>query len=221
MILYGAEGLTARDQAHRLLALAAAEHWGLSPLPALDRAEHGKPFFPGLPERQFNLSHSGPLALCALDRRPVGVDIQTVGPHRPRILQRVCSREERAWLDEQSDLWAAFAQLWALKESRAKYTGAGLTSPIAEIRVPLPAPGVLTLDGLHFRVYSGPGWRAAACATGNPPTPRRQRPTPPRRPLMRQSCCSSPPRPVPTARSPKMNWKRPVLPTRSWTSASI
>ena len=98
MILYGAEGLTARDQAHRLLALAAAEHWGLSPLPALDRAEHGKPFFPGLPERQFNLSHSGPLALCALDRRPVGVDIQTVGPHRPRILQRVCSREERAWL---------------------------------------------------------------------------------------------------------------------------
>lgn len=84
MILYGAEGLTARDQAHRLLALAAAEHWGLSPLPALDRAEHGKPFFPGLPERQFNLSHSGPLALCALDRRPVGVDIQTVGPHRPR-----------------------------------------------------------------------------------------------------------------------------------------
>ena len=137
MILYGAEGLTARDQAHRLLALAAAEHWGLSPLPALDRAEHGKPFFPGLPERQFNLSHSGPLALCALDRRPVGVDIQTVGPHRPRILQRVCSREERAWLDEQSDLWAAFAQLWALKESRAKYTGAGLTSPIAEIRVPI------------------------------------------------------------------------------------
>ncbi len=109
------------------------------------------------------------MALCALDRRPVGVDIQTVGPHRPRILQRVCSREERAWLDEQSDLWAAFAQLWALKESRAKYTGAGLTSPIAEIRVPLPAPGVLTLDGLHFRVYSGPGWRAAACGESPPP----------------------------------------------------
>lgn len=169
MILYGAEGLTARDQAHRLLALAAAEHWGLSPLPALDRAEHGKPFFPGLPERQFNLSHSGPLALCALDRRPVGVDIQTVGPHRPRILQRVCSREERAWLDEQSDLWAAFAQLWALKESRAKYTGAGLTSPIAEIKVPLPAPGALALDGLCFRIYSGPGWRAAVCGESLPP----------------------------------------------------
>ena len=169
MILYGADGLTRRDQAHRLLALAAAEHWGLSPLPAAERAEFGKPFFPDLPERQFNLSHSGPYALCALDRRPVGVDIQTVGPHRPRILQRVCSREERAWLDEQSDLWAAFAQLWALKESRAKYTGAGLTSPIAEIRVPLPAPGVLTLDGLHFRVYSGPGWRAAACGESPPP----------------------------------------------------
>lgn len=169
MILYGAEGLTSRDQAHRLLALAAAEHWGLAPLPAMDRAELGKPFFPGLPERQFNLSHSGPLALCALDRRPVGVDIQTIGPHRPRILQRVCSQEERAWLDTQPDLWAAFAQLWTLKESRAKYTGAGLTSPIAKIRVPLPAPGVLELEGLCFRVYSGPGWKAAACGECPPP----------------------------------------------------
>ena len=121
MILYGAEGLTARDQAHRLLALAAAEHWDLSPLPALDRAEHGKPFFPDLPERQFNLSHSGPYALCALDRRPVGVDIQTVGPHRPRILQRVYSREERAWLDEQSDLWAAFDKLETVEHTAKIY----------------------------------------------------------------------------------------------------
>ena len=56
MILYGADGLTRRDQAHRLLTLAAAEHWDLSPLPAAERAEFGKPFFPDLPERQFNLS---------------------------------------------------------------------------------------------------------------------------------------------------------------------
>lgn len=169
MILYGANGLTRRAQAHRLLTLAAAEHWDLSPLPAAERAEFGKPFFPDLPERQFNLSHSGPYALCALDSRPVGVDIQIIGPHRPRILQRVCSPAERNWLERQGDLWTAFAQLWALKESRAKYTGAGLTSPIAEIKVPLPAPGVLALDGLLFRVYSGPGWRAAVCGENPPP----------------------------------------------------
>ena len=215
MILYGADGLTRRDQAHRLLALAAAEHWGLSPLPAAERAEFGKPFFPDLPERQFNLSHSGPYALCALDSRPVGVDIQIIGPHRPRILQRVCSPEERNWLERQGDLWTAFAQLWALKESRAKYTGAGLTSPIAEIRVPLPAPGVLTLDGLHCRVLSGPGWRAAASATGM----LRRSPQPAPRPAHRRSgartaCSSSPPRPAPTAASPSGSWRRRASPIR-------
>ena len=97
------------------------------------------------------------------------MDIQIIGPHRPRILQRVCSPAERNWLETQPDLWTAFAQLWALKESRAKYTGAGLTSPIAEIKVPLPAPGVLALDGLLFHVYSGPGWRAAVCGENPPP----------------------------------------------------
>ena len=97
------------------------------------------------------------------------MDIQIIGPHRPRILQRVCSPAERNWLERQGDLWTAFAQLWALKESRAKYTGAGLTSPIAEIKVPLPAPGALALDGLCFRIYSGPGWQAAVCGENPPP----------------------------------------------------
>lgn len=156
MILYGADGLTRRDQAHRLLALAAAEHWGLSPLPAAERAEFGKPFFPDLPERQFNLSHSGPYALCALDSRPVGVDIQIIGPHRPRILQRVCSPAERDWLETQPDLWTAFAQLWALKESRAKYTGAGLTSPSPKSGSPYPPPGC---------------WRWTGCAFASTPAP--------------------------------------------------
>ncbi len=41
--------------------------------------QRGKPYFPS-PRCQFNLSHSGTLALCALSDRPVGVDIQMVRP---------------------------------------------------------------------------------------------------------------------------------------------
>ena len=79
MVIYSANGLTRRSQARELLALAAKEHWGLSPLPEIARHEGGKPFFPGHEDLHFNLSHSGELALCALDGAPVGADIQVAG----------------------------------------------------------------------------------------------------------------------------------------------
>ena len=167
MILYGADGLTRRDQANRLLTLAAAEHWDLSPLPAAERAEFGKPFFPDLPERQFNLSHSGPYALCALDSAPVGVDIQMVKSWRPTLPGRVCSQEELDWLQKQPDLWRSFTTLWVMKESRVKQSGQGLRGSIAAISVPIPRPGELLYahQGLWFRIFPGPDWVGAVCGT--------------------------------------------------------
>jgi len=169
MFIYGAKGLTSRAQARELLALAAAEAWGLSPLPEIDRHKGGKPFFPGHKHLHFNLSHSGGLALCALDNGPVGVDIQLVKQWRPSLPGRVCSPEELAWLERQSDPWPAFTLLWALKESRAKQSGRGLSFPIRDIRVPLPADGPVLLDGLWFCTYAAPGWAAAACGLCQPP----------------------------------------------------
>ena len=171
MVVYGADGLTERGQAWALLALAAREHWALSPLPAVVREDRGKPRFARVPDRHFNLSHSGPLALCALDGAPVGVDVQVVKEWRAGLPARVCAPEELAWLESRADRWASFTALWALKESRVKYTGRGLTSPIRHITVPLPREGqtLLTRDGLRFRLYAGPGWRAAVCGRSEPP----------------------------------------------------
>ena len=96
MQVYAVSGLTRRQQAWQLLALAAAREWGLSPLPGAAWTPEGKPFFPGLAGRCFNLSHSGPLALCALDGQPVGADVQVIKAWRPALPRRVCSREELA-----------------------------------------------------------------------------------------------------------------------------
>lgn len=167
MVIYGARDLTARGQARDLLAQAVLEVWGLSPLPDLARRPGGKPYFPGREELHFNLSHSGGLALCALDTAPVGVDIQIVKALRPALPRRVCSPEELAWLERQPDLWSSFALLWSLKESRVKESGQGLTVPIREIRVPLPPGG--RLDGLWFRTCAGPNWAAAVCGRNEPP----------------------------------------------------
>lgn len=171
MVLYGAEGLTVRGQAYDLLAQAAEDHWGLSPLPALERGPQGKPFFTGHDGLEFNLSHSGAFALCALSGAPVGVDIQIVRSWRPGLPRRVCSDEELAWLEQGPGLWERFCQLWALKECLVKQQGTGLVRPISGIRVPLPGvkDTLLEQDGLWFRTYRGEGWRGAACGAEQPP----------------------------------------------------
>ena len=169
MVIYGANGLTGRNQARQLLAIAAQEVWGLSSLPELVRTPKGKPFFSGREDLQFNLSHSGNLALCALDDSPIGVDIQVVKEWRPALPRRVCSPSELAWLERQAQLWPAFTLLWSLKESRSKESGQGLTVSIREIRIPLPAGAPVLLDGLWFQTYPAPGWAAAVCGHNPPP----------------------------------------------------
>ncbi len=158
----------ARQLAHPLLACGAGLCWGMDALPELARGPHGKPFFPQYPQFQFNLSHSGSLALCALDSQPIGADIQVPKPHRPSLPDQVCSPGERAWLRSRGDSDEDFALLWSMKESCCKYSGLGLRRPISAIRVPLPEPGEdrLELDGLRFYLRAGEGWRLSLCGTG-------------------------------------------------------
>ena len=169
MLIYSAAGLTARAQARDLLALAVREVWGLSPLPEIALREGGKPYFPGYPGLHFNLSHSGNLALCALDTAPVGADIQLVKEWRSSLPRRACSAEELAWLEEQPEFWPAFTLLWTLKEARVKESGRGLTPDLRDIRAPLPSEKPVLFDGLWFRTWSGPGWAAAVCGHSEPP----------------------------------------------------
>ena len=169
MRVYGTKGQNGRTLAWPLLERAVRETWGLSPLPEIARREGGKPYFPRHEELHFNLSHSGALALCALDSGPVGADVQIIKEWRPGLPERVCSPAELAWLEEQPGLWPAFTLLWTLKEARAKESGRGLTSSIRDIRVPLPGDGPVRMDGLWFRTWTGSSWAAAVCGHTQPP----------------------------------------------------
>lgn len=172
MWVYASDNIKNRDGAYALLTRAAGEVWELSSLPILDRSADGKPNFSGFPNYHFNLSHSEPYALCALDDSPVGVDIQRVRDDlRPGLPRRVCSPEELVWLDCQDGRWRAFALLWALKEARVKYTGTGLRAGIRKTSVPLPETGktLYPHEGLWFRVYGGEDWMAAVCGEHIPP----------------------------------------------------
>ena len=172
MTVWFTDSLQSNAGAYTLLSRAAREVWGFDPLLEYARTPEGKPHFPDHPGCHFNLSHSGPYALCALDASPVGVDIQIVKDNwRTALPRRVCSPEQLGWLESQPDLWPAFALLWALKEARVKYTGTGLRTDIRSISVPLPGGGdtLYRHDGLWFRVYRGRGWMAAVCGERQPP----------------------------------------------------
>lgn len=166
MELFFCPDIAERADAYALLAFAVRQVHNLYTLPVIERTANGKPFFPGHPQLRFNLSHSGSFALCALDGSPVGVDIEVIRPHHPRLAERVCSPAELEWVGAQADPLRALLSLWTKKEARVKQDGRGLTVPLREIYVPFDDDAVL--DGLHFRSLSGETWVAATCGRSVP-----------------------------------------------------
>lgn len=146
-----------RAGARHLLSLGVLEAWGWEFLPTMERGEKGKLFFPDFPNRHFNLSHSGPYALCALsDLGPVGIDVELVRSHNIRLPRYVMSEEELVAFDGS---WEKFAEIWVLKEAYVKLLGRSIWPP-REVPAPPPVP---------YRTYTGSGWRAALCGEGELP----------------------------------------------------
>jgi|GEM_PF-1561491 len=99
---------------------------------------HGKPALALLPQLHFSLSHTGTVAACAIARSPIGLDVQRPVAVSPAVVARVCSAEEQAALQPLSDIHrrAAFARLWALKESWFKAVGTGITDRYPAFHLP-------------------------------------------------------------------------------------
>ncbi len=148
---------------YALLAALLAAHVGES-LPAMERKEGGKPWFPSRPDLHFSVSHSGALALCALSDREVGADVELIRPRRERLPAYALDGEELDWYRARGGGWEWFYTLWTLKEARVKCTGQGLRRPPREISVPLLEPGETgDWDGFRFTALAGEVWRGALC----------------------------------------------------------
>jgi len=130
----------------------------------LVRGEGGKPrLADGGPE--FNLSHSGELALVALSaEHPVGVDVEEMRPERDplALAERALGPEDvlaiRAADPDERD--RVFYRLWARHEARLKCLGVGV------FREPPPEPAAMTVRDLE----PAPGY-AAAVAVEAPSLP--------------------------------------------------
>lgn len=105
---------------------------------------HGKPELPPSASCHFSLSHSHDLALVAVSRQPVGVDLERVEPNLlfEPIAERYFSPMESAILGslpEQVRLQSFYA-CWTRKEAYMKACGAGFSLPSKYFAVSL-APG--------------------------------------------------------------------------------
>ena len=117
--------------AHGALRLILGDYLALEPraIP-FSLHEGGKPYTPGT-DLQFNLSHSGALALIAVAwARQVGVDVEQIRPvpGLDEVAARVCTAEERKTLASLPEprREGAFLAMWTRKEALAKLTGEGV-----------------------------------------------------------------------------------------------
>jgi 4'-phosphopantetheinyl transferase len=131
---------------HAALRVALGTAIGLAPEAVrFDKDDAGRPHLAG-PEGErldFNLSHSGDIALIGLARDTrIGVDVEV---HRPlpdalRIARAHFAADEVAALSALSPQRreAAFFGLWTRKEAVVKALGAGLSLPLDRFSVSVP-----------------------------------------------------------------------------------
>ncbi len=86
----------------------------------------GRPYLCGN-ERYISLSHSGDKAAAVIAESPVGIDIERIREVNPRLKDRVCTAEEREFIDESPDKTTAFFEVWTAKEACFKKQGTGIT----------------------------------------------------------------------------------------------
>jgi 4'-phosphopantetheinyl transferase len=171
---------------HAALRVILGQYLGVPPgRVAMVVAAGGKPSLapsPNLPPLDFNLSHSGDLALVglALDRR-IGVDVEHWRPlvDAENIIKRYFAPGERArWqaLPDHERL-TAFYLGWTRKEAYLKARGVGLSAGLDQFEVSL-APGESTRlvesgdteeSAARWQVYDispGQGYSAACAIEG-------------------------------------------------------
>jgi 4'-phosphopantetheinyl transferase len=102
--------------------------------------KHGKPYLVGNYCLHFNISHSGDWIVCAVDSKPVGIDIEKIMPVDLEIAAQFFSEEEYKTLMAQGseDRQNFFFDLWTLKESYIKALGEGLSISLKSFTISFP-----------------------------------------------------------------------------------
>lgn len=113
----------------------------------------GSPIFPARPDLHCSVAHSAGYGLAAVCGGPVGVDIERIRTHSPRVLSLIASPAEIHVLTRQGEDEDPVTQCWTIKESVLKGLRVGLAVAPRRLRLRPLRPGWFAVD-----VPDGPGW---------------------------------------------------------------
>ena len=120
-----------------LLRQAAAARLNTTPAAvALRWDENGKPYVEGAPFH-VSVSHSGPYVVCAVDEKPLGVDVEVIRGAEAKFMRRVCSEEEMHYIRfGDAGCYQRFWECWTAKEALFKLTGKGPLLALSRLALP-------------------------------------------------------------------------------------
>lgn len=105
---------------------------------SFEKNQYGKPYLKGYPKFNFNISHSGDFVVCAIDDKPIGIDIEEVKYiEYEDIAKRFFTVSEFNYIVKQDlDIQLSkFYEIWTLKESYIKCCGQGLSIPLKSFSI--------------------------------------------------------------------------------------
>ena len=140
--------------------------------------EYGKPYCEFLENFHFNISHSGDWIVCAIDKNPIGIDVERISTIDLDISKNFFSDKEHEDLMLSNDPFDYFFTLWSLKESYIKFIGKGLSHPLNSFSMKLLNNNKIyiesynqILENIYFKQYLiDDGYKMAACSL-NPNMP--------------------------------------------------
>ncbi|MFT4059908.1 MAG: 4'-phosphopantetheinyl transferase superfamily protein [Legionella sp.] len=119
---------------------------------------HGKPKVINSARLQFNLSHTGDLAILAVGKGfPIGIDVEKYSsrPYEGIAKNSFSEREYQDFMKTPQPLKpAVFFHIWSQKEAFIKACGLGLAYPTKDFTVPTSIPtNQLVNDPLHNMIW--------------------------------------------------------------------
>lgn len=121
--------------AYTLLSMALKKVGGSDEV-QLSYTQNGKPFIKGA-DICFNLSHSKDYAVCVVDEREVGIDIEKVRKVKEGIAERFFAAAEQEEIEKMvcCGCESAFISAWVLKESLIKAKSGTIVSDLAKAEI--------------------------------------------------------------------------------------
>ena len=126
--------------------------------------ENGKPYLQA-GDPFFNLSHTAHgIAVAVSGQEEVGIDIEEIRPHHPRLVSRICNAAEQAIVTHAPDPVSELVRLWSAKEAVVKQSGIGM----GKADLPhIPTNGV---QNIHLCFGGIPHWLSVFPASSAPRT---------------------------------------------------